>query len=178
MKRTAPDALLLGVQAQSAEPRQTHDGMWQSLVEGAWQRSQDAAAAGQPAEALLWLERAHRMAPGSGVFAAALAGAWLQAGDPARAAALFKPLANRDGMPEAWAGLAASHRMLGEVEQAVEAMAAAAGAAVRVARSRRGVHLDRLGSRGRRCRLPGRLSRHPHGKAIMHLANTLLPIGN
>ncbi len=125
MKRTAPDALLLGVQAQSAEPRQTHDGMWQSLVEGAWQRSQDAAAAGQPAEALLWLERAHRMAPGSGVFAAALAGAWLQAGDPARAAALFKPLANRDGMPEAWAGLAASHRMLGEVEQAVEAMAAA-----------------------------------------------------
>ena len=124
MRRTKPDVLLLGVQAP-AEPRQTHDGMWQSLVEDAWTRSQDAAAAGQPSEALLWLERAHRMAPGNGVVAAALAGALLQAGDPARAADLFRPLAHRDGMPEAWAGLAASHRMLGEGRQAIEAMAAA-----------------------------------------------------
>ncbi len=99
--------------------------MWQSLVEDAWRRSQDAAATGQPAAALAWLERAHRMAPGNGAVAAALAGALLQAGDPARAAALFRPLAHRDGMPEAWAGLAASHRLLGEAEQAAEAMAAA-----------------------------------------------------
>jgi len=124
VRRTGPDALLLGVQAPP-EPQQAHDGMWQSLVEDAWRRSQEAAAAGQPAAALLWLERAHRMTPGNGAVAAALSGALLQAGDPARAAALFRPLAQRDGMPEAWAGLAASHRMLGEVEQAVEAMAAA-----------------------------------------------------
>jgi len=146
VRRTGPDALLLGVQAPP-EPQQAHDGMWQSLVEDAWRRSQEAAAAGQPAAALLWLERAHRMTPGNGAVAAALSGALLQAGDPARAAALFRPLAQRDGMPEAWAGLAASHRMLGEVEQAVEAMAAAAEAAIRVADSRRGVHLDQVGCR-------------------------------
>ena len=99
--------------------------MWQSLLDDAWRCSQQAEAGGRAAEALAWLERAHRLAPGDGMVAAALAGALLRAGDAARAAALFRPLAHRDGMPEAWAGLAASHRMLGEGKQAVEAMAAA-----------------------------------------------------
>ncbi len=97
--------------------------MWQGLVEDAWERSLAASAAGQPAEALQWLERAHRMVPADGTVASALAGALLQAGDAARAASLFAPLAQDAGMPEAWAGLAACRRRLGDMQGAVNAVA-------------------------------------------------------
>ena len=97
---------------------------WQELVEASWQRSLAASAAGDAPEALRWLERAHRLLPDDGVVAAALAGAVLHAGDAARAAALFRPLAERHGMPDAWAGLAASCRRLGDVAGAVDAAAA------------------------------------------------------
>ncbi|MGI4942446.1 MAG: glycosyltransferase [Janthinobacterium lividum] len=98
--------------------------MWQALVEDAWRRSQAASAAGQPAEALQWLERAHRMVPSDGTVASALAGALLQAGEAARAASLFAPLARDAGMPEAWAGLAACRRRLGDIQGAVDAVTA------------------------------------------------------
>ncbi len=107
-----------------ARRTRTRSAMWQELVEDSWQRSLAATAAGQPAEALQWLERAHRMLPGDGMVAAALAGALLQAGDAVRAAALFAPLARDTGLPDAWAGLAACHRVLGDVQQAVDAVAA------------------------------------------------------
>ena len=98
--------------------------MWQGLVEDSWQRSVAAAAEGRPADALRWLERAHRMLPEDGMIAAALAGALLQAGEAARAGALFEPLARGKGMPEAWAGLAASRRMGGDLAGAADAIAA------------------------------------------------------
>jgi len=119
------DAVLSDAHARAEARRtRTRSEMWRELVEDSWQRSLAAAAAGQPAEALQWLERAHRMLPGDGMVAAALAGALLQAGDAARAAALFAPLARDAGMPEAWAGLAACHRVLGDTLQALDAAAA------------------------------------------------------
>ena len=125
--RLAPgsDAVLTGAQARAEARRlRTRAEMWQELVEQSWQRSLAAAAAGQPAEALRWLERAYRMAPKNGTITVALAGALLQAGDAGRAAGLFRPLAEGFAMPEAWAGLAACLLRLGDLDGAVTAVAA------------------------------------------------------
>ena len=118
-------ALLSDTQARAEARRtRTRAEMWRGLVEDAWQRSQAATATGQPGEALRWLDRAHRMLPGDASLTAALAGAVLQAGDAARAAALFGPLAHGTGGGEAWAGLAAALRALGQTAEATEALAA------------------------------------------------------
>ena len=123
--RTPSTALLSDAQARAEARRtRTRAEMWQGLVEDAWQRSQAATAAGQPGEALRWLDRAHRMLPGDASLTAALAGALLQAGDAARAAALFGPLAHGTGGGAAWAGLAAALRALGRTADAIEALAA------------------------------------------------------
>ena len=119
-------ALLSDVQARAEAPRrQTSDQQWQDLARSAWDRSRTATADGNAAEALRWLERAHRLLPNDGMVALALAGALMQAGDLSRAAGLFEGLGRRYALSEAWAGLAACARLLGDTERSVLAAAAA-----------------------------------------------------
>jgi GT2 family glycosyltransferase len=120
------NALLSDVQARAeARRRQTRDQQWRELAQSAWNHSRDAAAAGNAAEALRWLQRAHRLLPHDGTVAFALASALMQAGSLFQAADLFQELGRRYALSEAWAGLAACARLLGDTERSVLATAAA-----------------------------------------------------
>lgn len=115
-----------GAQAQAKSRRQqTHGHQWQALAQTAWARSRDAAAAGDAAEALRWLQRARCLLPHDGTVALALATALMQAGSLAEAADLFQELGGRHALSEAWAGLAACARLLGDTGRSVRATAAA-----------------------------------------------------
>ncbi len=125
------NALLSDVQARAEARRiQTRDQRWQELVRDAWRRSLDASAVGDAPEALRWLERVHRMLPQDGMIVFALATALMQAGDLGRAVDLFERLGRRYGLAEAWAGLAACARLLGDDGRAASATAAALRASV------------------------------------------------
>ena len=104
---------------------QTRDQRWQELVQDSWRRSMAAAAAGDAPEALRWLERAHRMLPRDCTVMFALAAGLMQAGELAQAADLFQNLVDRTAFAEAWAGLAACARLLGDGMRAASATAAA-----------------------------------------------------
>jgi len=120
------NALLSDVQARTEARRvQTRDQRWQELVQDAWRRSIAATTAGNTPEALRWLERAHRMLPNDGMIVFALATGLMQAGDLARAAEFFQDLGRRYALAEAWAGLAACARLLGDNGRAATATAAA-----------------------------------------------------
>jgi GT2 family glycosyltransferase len=95
-----------------------------SLAREAHERGQSLAAAGQTANALLWMERAWRLLPSDDALALALASACLGQ-DDARAVELFAPLAARYGSREAWTGLAISRRNLGDLAGAAEAVSRA-----------------------------------------------------
>ncbi len=71
-----------------------------------------------------WLARAHRLAPKNGEVALALATVELQAGEAGRGAALFRAVAERDGVADAWFGLALAAWMEGDQAQARRALAA------------------------------------------------------
>ena len=117
------NALLSDVEARAERRRtRTRDEFWQALVQHAWRRAQSAI---DPAEARRWLERAHRMLPLDGMVAAALASRRLQDNEPAAAAVLFQALADRDGSPEAWTGLATCAHLLGDPPRARAALARA-----------------------------------------------------
>ncbi len=125
------NALLSDVQARAEARRtQTRDQHWQELVEDAWRRSIAATSAGDAPEALRWLDRAHRMLPKDGMIAFALATGLMQAGDLTRAADFFQDLGGRYALADAWAGLAACARMMGDTGRAASAMAAALRASV------------------------------------------------
>ena len=120
------NALLSDVQARAeALRRQTSDQQWQDLARSAWDRSRAAASGGNAAQALRWLQRAHRLLPNDGMVALALAGALMQAGNPSRAAGLFETLGRRHALSEAWAGLATCARLLGDTDRSVLAAAVA-----------------------------------------------------
>ena len=95
-----------------------------SLAREAHERGQSLAAAGQTAEARLWMERACRLLPSDDALALALASACLGQ-DDARAVELFAPLAMQYGSREAWTGLAISRRNLGDLAGAAEAVSRA-----------------------------------------------------
>jgi len=99
------------------------------LAQHAWCTGQAHAAQGELAEALRWLRRARRLAPQDPVVAFSLATALLRAGEPGEAAALFAPLAEEQDTADAWAGLAAAARAMGEMHRAEAALAAALGGA-------------------------------------------------
>ena len=125
------NALLSDVQARAEARRtRTRNQQWQELAQAAWRRSMDATAAGDMPGALRWLQRAHRLLPKDGMVALALAGALMRAGDLTRAARLFQDLGDRHSLPEAWTGLAACARLLGDTECAAFATAAALRASV------------------------------------------------
>ena len=85
--------------------------------------AQRASLAGAPAEAVRWLERAHRLLPGDTLVLLTLGSQLLAAGDPARAVALLAPLAERDRVPAAWVPLASAHLSLGALGLAASAVA-------------------------------------------------------
>ena len=125
------NALLSDIQARAeARRRQTRDQQWQELAQSAWRHSQDAAASGDASGALRWLQRTVRLLPKDGTATFALASALMQAGDLAQAAKLFQALGDRYTLSEAWAGLAACSRLMGDIERAALATAAALRASV------------------------------------------------
>ncbi len=125
------NALLSDIQARAeARRRQTYDQQWQALAQSAWRHSRDAAAVGDADEALRWLHRARRLLPKDATVAFALASALMQAGSLAEAAELFQRVGDQHSLSEAWAGLAACRRMLGDTDRAVLATAAALQASV------------------------------------------------
>ncbi len=95
------------------------------LAESAWRAGQQHAARGDVAEALRWLRRAHRLAPRDPMVAFTLATLLLRAGDPAAASVLFAALVEEQDAAEAWAGLAASARAMGDPRRAETVVAAA-----------------------------------------------------
>src|ERR1700691_6756101 len=92
-----------------------------SLARQAHDRGQSLAAAGQIADARLWMERACRLLPSDDALALALASACLGQ-DDAKAVELFARLAARYGGHEAWAGLAISRRNMGDLVGAGDAV--------------------------------------------------------
>ena len=107
-----------------AHRRQTPGHQWQDLAQSAWSRSR-AASASNSAEALRWLRRAHRLLPDDGTVALALASALMQAGNLSEASSVFEDVGQRHALSEAWAGLAACARLLGDTGRSVRATAAA-----------------------------------------------------
>ncbi len=95
------------------------------LAEAAWRSGQEHAARGDVAEALRWLRRARRLAPRDPMVAFTLATILLRAGGPAEASALFATLAEEQDGGDAWAGLAAAARAMGELRRAETVLAAA-----------------------------------------------------
>ena len=94
--------------------------MWQDLVRQSWDRAQ---AATDPAEAIRWLERAHRLLPKDGTVTLSLASALLRIGESGRAAALFREVAERNGTMEAWSGLTTALHLAGREQEARDALA-------------------------------------------------------
>jgi len=120
------NALPSDVQARAeAHRRQTPDQQWQDLARSAWTRSRAAASAGNAPEALRWLRRAYRLLPDDGTVALALASASMQDGNLSEAADLFEDVGRRYALSEAWAGMAACARLLGDTERSVLATTAA-----------------------------------------------------
>lgn len=95
------------------------------LAQHAWRTGQDHAAQGDLAEALRWLGRARRLAPRDPMVAFTFATLLLRDGSPREAAAIFAALAGEQGAADAWAGLAAAARALGEPRRAETAIGGA-----------------------------------------------------
>jgi GT2 family glycosyltransferase len=117
------NALMSDIEARAERRRiRTRAEMWRDLARTTWRRATDAT---DPGEALRWLERAHRLVPKDGAVAMALAGARLSAGDLAGAKALFQPLAETTGLPQAWTGLGACALLRGDTTLLLRALEAA-----------------------------------------------------
>ena len=91
----------------------------------AFDRGREALEAGDLPLARRWLERARRLAETDQSIAFALASLYLRLGEVTRAAPIFADIAERHDTREAWAGLAASARALGDLPRAVAAIGAA-----------------------------------------------------
>ena len=79
---------------------------------------------GDGANAIRWLDRAHRLAPDDGTLTLTLASACLRH-DNVRAAALFRKIAEAEDVRSAWLGLAAARLSLGDAAGAADALAEA-----------------------------------------------------
>ncbi len=103
----------------------TRDEYWRDLAQQAWDRGRAAADAADLPEARRWLERARRLQPHDDTVAFSLAMVLLRSGGAGEAAPLFATVAERHDMANAWAGLAACRRLLGQAGRAAEALQAA-----------------------------------------------------
>jgi glycosyltransferase involved in cell wall biosynthesis len=95
----------------------------QHLVQDAVARGQAALGSGDKVDAIRWLDRAHRLAPGDGTIAMLLASA-LIGGDNARASALFDEVLKSHDVRDAWLGLATARFLMGDLPGARGALAA------------------------------------------------------
>jgi GT2 family glycosyltransferase/glycosyltransferase involved in cell wall biosynthesis len=96
------------------------DNTW--LARDARERGQQALMAGDYAEAMRWLDRAHRLAPHDGTLTLTLATACLRS-DNRRAASLYRSIAEAQDVREAWLGLAAASVYVGDTTGAANALA-------------------------------------------------------
>jgi glycosyltransferase involved in cell wall biosynthesis len=114
------------------------------LVQGAFERGRAALGAGDKADAMRWLDRAHRLAPDDGTITLVLASAAIGADNP-KAVTLFSQVAADSDVRDAWLGLATARVLLRDLVGASAAVAEAlsrhvvwldiAGLAEQVARS-------------------------------------------
>jgi GT2 family glycosyltransferase/glycosyltransferase involved in cell wall biosynthesis len=88
----------------------------------AFRRGRDLLDAGQPDEALRWIERARRFAPEDTTLRYALGLAWLRLSEPGRAAPLLEAVARDCDAREAWLALASARARLGQAEPAAAAL--------------------------------------------------------
>ena len=100
--------------AEGTPPPRTRDEYWRDLAQQAWDRGCAAADAADLPEARRWLERARRLQPRDDTVAFSLAMVLLRSGAAGEAAPLFATVAERHDMADAWAGLAACRRLLGQ----------------------------------------------------------------
>ncbi len=106
-------------------PVKTRSEWLQELSSAAWRQGQAALVGGPPADALPWLERAHRLAPGDAAITLSLASARMQAGVLGPAIELLEGLAREGDIREVWLALATIRHRVGAVETAAAAMARA-----------------------------------------------------
>ena len=85
-----------------------------ALVEDAFARGEAALARGDNTDAVRWLDRASRLAPGENTIRLVLASAWLGL-EPARAAELFEQLVEAVDLRDAWLGLATARFLGGDI---------------------------------------------------------------
>jgi len=85
--------------------------------------AENFAAQNQIEQALVWAERAHRLAPMDPNIEVALAGACLSSGNTAGALTLFQSLTARFDLPELWLGLAQSQHLRKAPKAAANSMA-------------------------------------------------------
>ena len=95
-----------------------------TLARDALLRGRHALLVGDAAEAIRWLDRAHRLAPADGTLTLALASACLRH-DNARAEALFRSVTEAGDVREAWLGLAAARLGTDDTAGAATALSAA-----------------------------------------------------
>lgn len=91
-------------------------------IQDAFARGQAALAAGDKADAVRWLDRAHRLAPDDGTILLVLASATLGDDNPKAAASFARVVASAD-VRDAWAGLAAARLLTGDLTGARAALA-------------------------------------------------------
>jgi glycosyltransferase involved in cell wall biosynthesis len=94
----------------------------EQLVRDAVQRGQAALAAGDRADAVRWLERAHRLSPGDGTITLVLASAAIGYDNP-RAVQWFDVVLASADLREARFGLASARLLMGDVNAACAAVA-------------------------------------------------------
>ncbi len=109
------------LQVRAAEP-EIDLSKARELARTAWDKGEALAAAGAMGEAVVWLGRAHRIAPADQNILFSLAWGHLRAGDAAGAESLFGQLAARHGTRETYCGWIAALLSLGRVSDAEHAM--------------------------------------------------------
>ena len=99
----------------------TQSELWFDLAFDAWRRGREAA---DPVDGRRWLERAYRIAPDDDMIGLSFGLACLDGADLQTARTLFRPIAQRWDLLEAWMGLAAAALRLQDAVEAEHAMQA------------------------------------------------------
>ena len=94
----------------------------EQLVRDAFERGQAALIAGDKADAMRWLDRAHRLAPRDATITLVLASAAVGYDNP-KAVALFDQVLAAADVRDAWFGLATARFLLGDLPAASDAIA-------------------------------------------------------
>ena len=111
---------------QPTPPAEITSTAWfQGLAVASWQRGQAALIEGDVAEAMRWLERAHRIAPADIAISFALASACARAGIIGQAVALLDQVSRHNDIREVWLSLATMRHRIGAPEAAATALARA-----------------------------------------------------